>query len=169
MASLAGRSIGPCEILGPIGAGSMGEVHKARDTRRNRIVAINLLNDAAHIPGGGNRLLREAQAASALNHPNIVIVHDVVSQDGCDVIVMEFIEGSTLVDQIGRKGMPLRDALQHLAQIASALAAALADGMVHLEFAISAASELGIDQTSADAGLPAVSGDHVGRVRHRDY
>ena len=109
----------------------MGQVHKARDTRLNRTVAIKVLTDAAHIAGGGNRLLREAQAASALNHPNIVTVHDVLSVDGCDVIVMEYVEGTTLADQIGRKGMPLHDALRYLAQIASALSAAHAAGIVH--------------------------------------
>ena len=90
IASLPARSIGPYEILDQIGAGGMGQVHKARDTRLNRTVAIKVLTDAAHIAGGGNRLLREAQAASALNHPNIVTVHDVLSVDGCDVIVIDY-------------------------------------------------------------------------------
>ena len=79
---------------------------------------------------GRKMLLREAQAASALNHPNIVTVYDVLTQDGCDVIVMEYVEGTTLADRIGQ-GLPLPEALTYLIQIASALAAAHAAGIVH--------------------------------------
>src|SRR5262249_9723321 len=121
-------SLGPYEILGPIGAGGMGEVHKARDTRLNRTVAIKVLSEDT---GGRSRLIREAQAASALNHPNIVTVYDVLSADGRDVIVMEYVEGTPLNQRIGRGGLPLRDALKYAIQIAGALAAAHAAGIVH--------------------------------------
>ena len=133
MAISPGRSIGPYQILGLIGAGGMGQVHKARDTRLNRVVAIKILSETSDSVGGRNRLLREAQAASALNHPNIVTVHDVLTQDGCDMIVMEYVEGTTLADQIGRKrkGLPLDTALRYLLQIADALSAAHAAGIVH--------------------------------------
>jgi Tol biopolymer transport system component len=109
----------------------MGEVYKARDTRLRRTVAIKLLTGFDAQPDGSSRLLREAQAASALNHPNIVTVHDVVHQEECDVIVMEYIEGTTLGSRIGRKGLPVRDALNYAIQIAGALSAAHAAGIVH--------------------------------------
>ncbi len=131
MAPSPGRSIGPYEILGPLGAGGMGQVLKARDTRLNRMVAIKLLNASTGDAGGRSRLLREAQAASSLNHPNIVAVYDILSQDDCDVIVMEYVEGTTLAEQIGRKGIAVRDGLSYLIQIAGALSAAHAAGIVH--------------------------------------
>jgi len=131
MVLVPGSRIGPHEIVGPIGAGGMSEVYKARDTRLNRTVAIKVLAKATTHSDVPNRLLREAQAASALKHPNIVTIHDILSQDGCDVIVMEYVEGSTLAARIGRKGLPLRDALNYAIQIADALSAAHAAGIVH--------------------------------------
>jgi Tol biopolymer transport system component len=127
-----GSRLGPYEIVSFAGAGGMGEVYKAKDTRLNRTVAIKVLPPLA----AGNaerrrRFLREARAASALNHPNIVTIYDVVSEDGRDSIVMEYVEGKTLADRIGRKGLPLRDALHYAIQIADGLAAAHAAGIVH--------------------------------------
>src|SRR5271157_4034594 len=120
-----GSRLGPYEVVSFAGAGGMGEVYKARDTRLNRTVAIKLLPPlAAGDAERRRRFLREARAASALNHPNIVTLYDVVSEDGRDSIVMEYVEGKTLADRIGRKGLPLRDALRYAIQIADALAAA---------------------------------------------
>ena len=127
-----GSRLGPYEIVSFAGAGGMGEVYQARDTRLNRTVAIKVLPPvAADDAERRRRFLREARAASALNHPNIVTIHDVVSEDGRDSIVMEYVEGKTLADAIGRKGLPLRDALHYAIQVADALAAAHAAGIVH--------------------------------------
>ena len=127
-----GSRLGPYEIVSFAGAGGMGEVYQARDTRLNRTVAIKVLPPvAADDAERRRRFLREARAASALNHPNIVTIYDVVSEDGRDSIVMEYVEGKTLADTIGRKGLPLRDALHYAIQVADALAAAHAAGIVH--------------------------------------
>src|SRR5271157_2423315 len=127
-----GSRLGPYEVVSFAGAGGMGEVYKARDTRLNRTVAIKVLPPlAAGDAERRRRFLREARAASALNHPNIVTLYDVVSEDGRDSIVMEYVEGKTLADRIGRKGLLLRDALHYAIQIADALAAAHAAGIVH--------------------------------------
>src|SRR5271157_1404732 len=127
-----GSRLGPYEIVSLAGAGGMGEVYKARDTRLHRTVAIKVLPPlAAGDAERRRRFLREARAASALNHPNIVTLYDVVSEDGRDSIVMEYVEGKTLADRIGRKGLLLRDALHYAIQIADALAAAHAAGIVH--------------------------------------
>jgi serine/threonine protein kinase/Tol biopolymer transport system component len=127
-----GSRLGPYEILAPLGAGGMGEVYSARDSRLNRTVAIKvLMGYAASDSERRKRLLREARTASALNHPNIVTIHDVVSEDGRDSIVMEYVEGRTLKETIGHKGLPLPQVLQYGIQIASALAAAHSAGIVH--------------------------------------
>jgi tetratricopeptide (TPR) repeat protein/predicted Ser/Thr protein kinase len=126
-----GSRLGPYEIVSFAGAGGMGEVYKARDTRLDRTVAIKVLPPLAAGNAERRRFLREARAVSALNHPNIVTLYDFVSGDGRDSIVMEYVEGKTLADRIGRKGLPLRDALHYAIQIADALAAAHAAGIVH--------------------------------------
>ncbi len=127
-----GSYIGPYEIVSLLGAGGMGEVYKAHDPRLNRTVAIKVLpQHAAGDADRRERLLREARTASALNHPNIVTIHDILSAAGQDCIVMEYVEGSTLAEKIGRKGLPLRDTLQYGIQIAGALAAAHGAGIVH--------------------------------------
>src|SRR6516164_6282964 len=98
----SGCRIGPYEIVSLLGTGGMAEVYKARDTRLKRTVAIKVLPvDAAEDPERRSRLLREARAASALNHPNIVTIYDVVSDGGHDSIVMEYVEGRTLQNTIG--------------------------------------------------------------------
>src|ERR1043166_1516371 len=102
-----GTHIGPYKVVSLLGIGGMGEVYKAHDTRLNRLVAIKLLPPcAAANAGRRERLLREAQVASALNHPNIITIHDVVSEGVQDSIVMEYVEGQTLADAIGGKALP---------------------------------------------------------------
>src|SRR4051812_40706917 len=112
-----GERVGPYELLAPLGAGGMGEVWKARDTRLNRIVAIKRLK-TEH----AGRLVREAQAVAALNHPNICQIYDV----GADYFVMEFIDGRPLAGP-----MPLETVLLIAIQIASALETAHQHGVLH--------------------------------------
>jgi serine/threonine protein kinase len=131
-ADLTGRQIGPYQVIGRIGAGGMGVVYQARDTQLDRMVAIKVLplalvQDAER----RRRFIREAKAASALNHPNIITIHAITQADGMDCMVMEFVAGKPLEQLIGRKGLPLRDALRYAIQIADALATAHAAGIVH--------------------------------------
>jgi len=128
----AGARIGPYEVISLLGAGGMGEVYKAHDPRLNRTVAIKVL--PAYLAADADRrkrLLREARAASALNHPNIITIYDVVSGGGQDSVVMEYVEGPTLGEVMGSKPMPVSQALQFAMQIADGLAAAHAAGVVH--------------------------------------
>src|SRR5437879_6532334 len=125
----AGSRLGPYEILSRIGAGGMGEVFRARDTRLHRTVAVKvLLNDRIANPERKRRFLQEARAASALNHANIVTLHDFASDGGDDFLVMEYVPGKSLDRLICAKGLPLAEAIGYTVQIASALAAAHAAG-----------------------------------------
>jgi serine/threonine protein kinase len=127
-----GRILGHYEILERLGTGGMGEVFKARDTRLNRIVAVKVLPaDRVADPDRRQRFIQEALAASALNHPNIVIVYDINNDQGVDYIVMECVSGKTLDAVIPRQGMRLGPALKIASQIADALAKAHAAGIVH--------------------------------------
>ena len=128
----AGTHIGPHEILSLLGTGGMGEVYKAYDTRLKRTVAIKVLpRYAAADEDRRKRLLREARTASALNHPNIVTIYDIMSENGQDCLVMEYVEGRTLQEVIGSKELPVSHALEHAIQIAGALAAAHSAGIIH--------------------------------------
>ena len=101
-AASAGEQLGPYEILSPLGAGGMGEVYKARDTRLDRFVAIKVLPE--HIAKRGDnrqRFEREARAVASLNHPHICALHDIGSHDGAGYMVMEYLEGETLASRIG--------------------------------------------------------------------
>jgi tetratricopeptide (TPR) repeat protein len=119
-------------ILGKIGEGGMGEVYKAEDSRLGRFVAIKRLPpDAALDEKARQRLLREARSASALNHPNIVVIHAIEQAAGSDFIVMEHVEGETLKAMIGRGPLDLSRLLDIGAQVAEALAAAHAIGLIH--------------------------------------
>jgi eukaryotic-like serine/threonine-protein kinase len=119
-------------ILEKIGEGGMGEVWKAQDTRLDRPVALKFLPaDRMADPDRKLRFVHEAKAASALNHPNIVTIYDIGSQDGLDYIAMEFISGKTLDQLIGAKGFPHAQATRWAIQIAGALGAAHAKGIVH--------------------------------------
>jgi eukaryotic-like serine/threonine-protein kinase len=132
LALTAGTRLGPYEIIAALGAGGMGEVYRARDTRLDRDVAIKfLLRDRVADPAMKHRFLQEARAASALNHPNIVVLHDIASHDGLDFLVMEHVAGKTLNDLIAPDGMPLDRVTKLGAQVASALAAAHVAGIVH--------------------------------------
>jgi len=124
--------LGPYEILGPLGAGGMGEVFKARDSRLGRLVAIKILSASKVAdPERKRRFVQEARAASALNHPNIVTVYDIANDGAVDYLVMEYVPGNSLDRLIPRKGVALPEALGYANQIASALAVAHAAGIVH--------------------------------------
>jgi Tol biopolymer transport system component/predicted Ser/Thr protein kinase len=132
MTLAAGTRLGPYEIVGPLGAGGMGEVYKGRDTRLDRTVAVKVL--AAHLssqPDLRARFEREARAVSALSHPHICVLHDVGQQDGIDYLVMEYLEGETLADRLQRGALPLPQALRHATDIADALDRAHRAGIVH--------------------------------------
>ncbi len=132
MALSAGTKLGPHEILAPIGAGGMGEVYRAQDTRLERTVAIKVLpSHVASNPDARARFEREARAVSSLNHPHICTLHDIGHQDGIDFLVMEHIEGETLADRIGKGALPLDQALQYGIEIADALDKAHRQGVVH--------------------------------------
>src|SRR5579864_9502648 len=118
----AGARLGPYEILAPIGAGGMGEVYRARDTRLNREVAIKVSGERF-----SDRFEREAHSIAALNHPNICTLYDV----GPNYLVMELVEGPTLADRIKEGAVPLDEALGIAGQIADAVAAAHEKGIVH--------------------------------------
>ena len=129
---MIGQTIAHYRILEKLGEGGMGVVYKARDTHLDRVVAIKLLPpEKTADPERKRRFVQEAKAASALNHPHIVTVHDVASDHGVDFIVMECVSGRTLGQAIGRKGLKLPDTLKYGAQIADALAAAHGAGIVH--------------------------------------
>src|ERR1700740_2081726 len=98
---MVGQKIAQYQFLEKLGAGGMGEIYKAQDTRLNRFVAIKVLAGAHHAdPEARRRFIQEAQAASALNHPNIITIHDIVSEGEAEFMVMEFVAGKTLVDLI---------------------------------------------------------------------
>src|SRR5438132_7663000 len=128
----AGKRLGPYEILGPLGKGGMGEVFRASDTRMHRMVAIKILpREKIADPERKRRFLQEARAASALNHPNIVTLHDISSDSGIDYLVMEYVPGKPLNLLIQPEGLPLAEVIGYATQMASALAAAHAAGVVH--------------------------------------
>src|SRR5262252_2609614 len=132
MALAPGSKLGPYEIVGPLGAGGMGEVYRARDTRLDRIVAIKILPaDISADPVAKQRFEREAKAISGLNHPNICTLHDVGRQDGVDYLVMECVEGETLAKRLEKGPLPLEHVLKYGAQIADALDKAHHAGIVH--------------------------------------
>src|SRR5215470_2660440 len=128
----AGDRLGPYEIVGAIGAGGMGEVYKARDTRLGREVAIKLLRaEKLSSPERIARFMQEARAASALNHSHIVTIHDIGADGGRDFIVMEYIKGRPLDQLIPPTGMPAGQLLRLAVQIADALSKAHAAGIIH--------------------------------------
>src|SRR5262245_7207708 len=127
-----GTRLGPYEIVAPIGAGGMGEVYKARDPRLGRDVAIKVL--PATFSSDPERLARfeqEARAAAALNHPNILAVHDIGQHEGAPYIVSELLHGDTLRERLNGGAVPVRKAVEYAIQICHGLAAAHDKGIVH--------------------------------------
>jgi serine/threonine protein kinase/Tol biopolymer transport system component len=127
-----GLRLGPYELIAPLGAGGMGEVFKARDTRLDRTVAIKVLAPhAVDDPSTRTRFEREARAISSLDHPNICTIYDVGRDGEVEYIVMQYFEGETLAARIARGPLPLDDALRYATEIASALDRAHRAGILH--------------------------------------
>jgi len=175
---VGGRTLGQYEILRPLGAGGMGEVYRARDSKLKRDVAIKLLpEDVAGDPERLARLQREAELLAALNHPNIAGIYNLEEHDGAHFLVLELVEGETLDARLGRGALPVDEALDLCGQIAEALEAAHDAGIIHrdlkpanvivtaagrakvLDFGIAKALELG------NAGAFAAGGDHATTAR----
>ena len=132
MSLAPGTKLGPYEILGPLGAGGMGEVYRARDTRLGRDVAIKVLPPAvAGDPEMLARFASEARAVAALSHPNIMAIHDFGRDVATTYAVMELLEGATLRQRLGEGSIPLRKAIEMAKEIAQGLAAAHEKGIVH--------------------------------------
>src|SRR5580692_5286139 len=132
MTLTSGTKLGPYEIIAPIGAGGMGEVYRARDTRLGREVALKVLPES--FSRDANRLRRfeqEARAVAALNHPNILAIHDIGDQDGSPFIVSELLDGNSLRAELEHGPLPARKASDYAAQIAQGLAAAHDKNIVH--------------------------------------
>ena len=132
MPIITGKRLGPYEILSAVGAGGMGEVYRARDTRLDRIVAIKILSD--HLADRAelrDRFEREAKTISSLNHPHICTLYDVGHQDGTDFLVMEYLEGETLAARLVKGPLPLDQVLKYAIEIADALDKAHRKGITH--------------------------------------
>src|ERR1700682_1534280 len=128
----SGTRLGPHEILSAIGAGGMGEVYRARDTRLDRIVAIKVLQ--THLADRSElraSFEREARTIASLNHPHICTLHDIGQQDRIDYLVMEYLEGETLAQRLAKGPLPLEQVLQYAIEIADALDKAHRNGVTH--------------------------------------
>jgi len=127
-----GKQLGPYQITAALGAGGMGEVYRARDTRLDRTVAIKVL--PGHLSAsaqGRQRFEREARALSSFSHPHICTLYDVGHEDGFDFIVMEFLEGESLAARLEKGPLPIADVLRYAVQIADALDKAHRQGVIH--------------------------------------
>src|ERR1700677_2639558 len=132
MTLTAGTRFGPYEVQSPIGAGGMGEVYRAKDTRLDRTVAVKILpSHLSDNPEAKQRFDREARAISSLNHPNICTLHDVGHQDGIDFLVMEFLDGETLADRLRKGPLPTEQVLKIGIEICEGLERAHKSGVVH--------------------------------------
>src|ERR1700746_95092 len=132
MTLTARTKLGPYEIIGAIGAGGMGEVYRARDTRLERIIAIKVL--PTHLADRSElreRFDREAKTIAGLNHPHICTLFDIGQQDGIDYLVMEYLEGETLAQRLAKGPMPLQQVLQYAIEISDALDKAHRKGVTH--------------------------------------
>jgi len=129
---MVGRTVHHYQLLEKLGSGGMGDIYKAQDTRLNRFVAVKVLTSAATgDPERRRRFVQEAQAASALNHPNIITIHDIISEGDTEFMVMEFVAGKTMVDLIPKGGLRTPQVLKYSVQMADALQAAHNAGIVH--------------------------------------
>ncbi len=132
MALSSGTRFGPYEILSPLGSGGMGEVYRAKDTRLDRTVAIKVLpSHLSSHPELKQRMEREAKAISALQHANICTLYDIGTQDGTNFLVMEYLEGQTLAERLGKGALPLDQVLKIGTEIAQALEKAHQQGIIH--------------------------------------
>ena len=164
MTLVPGTKLGPYEIQLPLGAGGMGEVYRARDTRLERTVAIKIL--PAHLSSDlvrRQRFEREAKSISSLNHPHICVLHDIGHQDGIDYLVMECVEGETLAKRLEKGALPLELVLKYGAQIADALDKAHRSGITHRDLKpgnimVSAAGAKLLDFGLAKPAAPLVNG-----------
>jgi serine/threonine protein kinase len=127
-----GTRLGPYEVVSLIGAGGMGEVYRARDTRLDRAVALKVLAPTlARDAESRARFTREARAISALNHPHICGLYDIGRERDIDYLVLELLDGETLAERLGRGALPLPDVFRFGIEIADALAAAHMHGIIH--------------------------------------
>jgi eukaryotic-like serine/threonine-protein kinase len=132
MTLAAGASLGPYTIVCPLGAGGMGEVYRAHDPRLGRDVAVKVLPaSAARDPDRRARLMREARAIAALNHPHICVIHDVGVHGDHDYLVMELLEGEPLAERLARGPLPLEEALAIARTVLETLAAVHERGLLH--------------------------------------
>jgi serine/threonine protein kinase len=132
MALISGTKLGPYEIQSPLGAGGMGEVYRAKDTRLDRVMAVKVLaSPLSSSPELKQRMEREARAISSLNHPNICHLYHIGSQEGADFLVMEYLEGESLAERLRNGPLPLSEIYKIGIAVAEALAFAHRSGIVH--------------------------------------
>jgi len=135
MGSIVGQTVSHYVFVEKLGAGGMGEIYKARDSRLNRMVAVKVLAPGkTRDPAGRRRFIQEAQAASALNHPNIITIHDILPEGDTQYMVMEYVSGKTLHAMISAGRLPVPQVLQLATQMANALGVAHAAGIIHRDF-----------------------------------
>jgi hypothetical protein len=129
---MVGKIVHHYQFVEKLGAGGMGEIWKAQDTRLNRTVAVKILTSAsAGDPERRRRFIQEAQAASALNHPNIITIHDIISEGDAEYMVMEYVQGKTLIDLIPKGGLRVPQVLKYAVQMTDALQVAHSAGIIH--------------------------------------
>lgn len=132
MSLVVGTRLGPYEVLAPLGAGGMGEVYRARDTRLDRTVAIKVVKGGSAVSDAlRQRFEREARVVSQLTHPHICPLYDVGHQNGFDFFVMEYVDGETLAARLARRSLPLKEGLEAMADIVDAIACAHRHGIIH--------------------------------------
>src|SRR5438552_3471337 len=165
MALASGTKLGPYEVISPLGAGGMGEVYRARDTRLERDVAVKVLpSNLSSDPSLRQRTEREAKAVSKLSHPHICTLHDIGHQDGLDFLVMELVEGETQERRLTKGPLPPEQTIRFAAEIADALANAHKPGITHRDLKPSnimltqtgpKLMDFGLDKQSSTAPLEA--------------